>query len=504
MTLTDTVVRARKSGAPLLGISTANQMGAVEAICNATDGSPKILWDCIRGFVGINDAGIEVIASFGDPAEVAQNSANPQTALEMMAKMPGNSDEPVGTIVFMLNAHRFVEDPFFSTGLLTLRDIYKTDFRSAILLGPQVILPSECQQDVVVIDDPLPDGEKLGEIITKVAERNGVPCPPETLERAVDATIGLSGFGCETVTAMSLRKNGIDLDALRARKRTQVNQTIGVTLLDGGPKFDDVQGYDQIKEFLARLAATKRDRWKFRCVIWIDELEKHFAGLGQRGGPGDNTGITQKQLGEFLTWTERVEAMAMILVGFGGTGKSFLAQAVGPTFDRQTAMLNFSELTAGIAGQSEMNTRNALKTLEAVASGRPLIIATCNKLDVLPPELRRRFSLGIWYFDPPTKDERNAIWQYQLGEHDLDFDSAAYPDDSNWTGAEIRNCCRIAAQLDVPLIEAASFVVPLAKAEPKALEELRANATGRFLSASSPGTYKPKQEYGGTRKVATS
>jgi hypothetical protein len=503
MELTKTVVRARKAGTPLLAISTANQMGAVSAICNATDGSPKVLWDCIRGFVGINDAGTEVVAGFGDPAEVAQSSANPQTALEMMARMPGGNDAD-GTIVFMLNAHRFVDDAFVSTGLLTLRDIYKTDFRSAILLGPQVILPAECQQDVVVIDDPMPDGKKLGEIITKVAERNGVSCPPDVLERAVDATIGLSGFGCETVTAMSLRKSGVDIEALNERKRTQVNQTIGVTLLKGGPNFDDVQGYDQIKGFVTRLATTTKDRWKFRCVIWIDELEKHFGGLGSAGGPGDNTGITQKQLGDFLIWTERVGAMGMILVGFGGTGKSFLAQAVGPTFDRPTAMLSFSELTAGIAGQSETNTRNALKTLEAVADGRPLIIATCNKLDVLPPELRRRFTLGIWYFDPPTKEERKAIWTYQLAQHDLAYPESSYPDDTNWTGAEIRNCCRIAAQLDVPLTEAAAYVVPLAKAEPKALENLRAMATGRFLSASSPGPYKPKQEFGGTRKVATS
>jgi hypothetical protein len=503
MELTDTVVRARKAGTPLAAISTANQMGAVNAICNATDGSPKILWDCIRGLQGINDAGIEALAAFGSPEELQQNSANPQTALEIMAKLPGG-DDVNGSIVFLLNAHRFVEDPFFSTGLLTLRDSYKTNFRTAILLGPQFNLPSECQQDVVVIDDPLPDSKKLGEIITKVTERNEVPCPPEVLERAIDATRGLSGFGCETVTAMSLRKGGVELEALRERKRTQINQTIGVTLLKGGPKFDDVQGYEQIKGFLTRLAASTNDRWKFRCVVWIDELEKHFGGLGTTGGPGDNTGIQQKQVGEFLTWTERVGALGMILVGFGGTGKSFLAQAVGPTFDRVTAMLNFSELTAGIAGQSESNTRNALKAVEGLAAGPPLIIATCNKLDVLPPELRRRFTLGIWYFDPPTSAERDAIWLYQLREHDLQPTGVERPDDTNWTGAEIRNCCRIAAQLDITIKEAAAYVVPLAKAEPKALESLRTTATGRFLSASSPGTYKPAQEFGGARKVATS
>ena len=36
------------------------------------------------------------------------------------------------------------------------------------------------------------------------------------------------------------------------------------------------------------------------------------------------------------------------------------------------------------------------------------------------------------------------------------------PKDTDWTGAEIRSCCRLAALLDVPLIEAAANVVPVA------------------------------------------
>ena len=36
------------------------------------------------------------------------------------------------------------------------------------------------------------------------------------------------------------------------------------------------------------------------------------------------------------------------------------------------------------------------------------------------------------------------------------------PDDTNWTGAEIRSCCRLASLLDVPLVQAAQNVVPVA------------------------------------------
>ena len=36
------------------------------------------------------------------------------------------------------------------------------------------------------------------------------------------------------------------------------------------------------------------------------------------------------------------------------------------------------------------------------------------------------------------------------------------PNDDNWTGAEIRACCRLAALLDLPLVQAAQNVVPVA------------------------------------------
>ena len=63
------------------------------------------------------------------------------------------------------------------------------------------------------------------------------------------------------------------------------------------------------------------------------------------------------------------------------------------------------------------------------------------------------------------------------------------PDDTNFTGAEIRACCRLAALLDVPLGQAAQNVVPVAVTAAESVERLRAWASGRCLSADVPGIY---------------
>ena len=63
------------------------------------------------------------------------------------------------------------------------------------------------------------------------------------------------------------------------------------------------------------------------------------------------------------------------------------------------------------------------------------------------------------------------------------------PDDSSWTGAEIRACCRLSALLDVPLTQAAHNVVPVATTASEAVEKLRTWASGRCLCANNPGIF---------------
>lgn len=58
---------------------------------------------------------------------------------------------------------------------------------------------------------------------------------------------------------------------------------------------------------------------------------------------------------------------------------------------------------------------------------------------------------------------------------------------------EIRACCRLAALLDVPLVEAAQNVVPVARTAAESIERLRAWAHGRCLSADEPGLFRRDQ-----------
>jgi len=197
-------------------------------------------------------------------------------------------------------------------------------------------------------------------------------------------------------------------------------------------------------------------------------------------------------------------------------------------------VLDVGALLGSLVGQSESNVRAALKLADAMApcvlfcdeiekalagstsSGQTdsgvtarvfgslltwlndhesdvFFVATCNDASKLPPEFARaeRFD-GVFFVDLPGEKQREDIWKIYTQHYGLDAKQAR-PDDTNWTGAEIKSCCRLASLLDVPLVGAAQNVVPVAVTAGDKIEQLRQWASGRCLSADRAGVYSREQ-----------
>lgn len=417
--------------------------------------------------------------------------ANPTEALVMASKFKGRS------IMFFANAQRFLESPSVIQAISNLRDLYKTDNRMLILMGPAIVLPVELAQDIMVLDEPLPDSKQISEIIQKVHEDASFhiegmeKLEKESLDKAVSALTGLAAFPAEQSCAMSIKvkEKRFDLEQMWDRKRSTVNQTSGIEMLDDKtlPTFDDIGGLEAAKKFgRALFGGTSPPR----VIVWLDEIEKMFGGLG-RGGIGDNTGVTQDQLGAMLREQEFNNWAGLIAVGPPGAGKSHFARALGKTHGVPTVLFDLGAMKGSLVGQSEQQIRAALKVIKAIAGdGGAFFVATCNDLTVLPPELRRRYKYGIWFFDLPDERERESIWKVCLSKFELSQKEPRTFNDRGWTGAEIRNVCELAWRLKQPLDEASTNIVPVSISDADRLERLREAATNKFLSASYPGVYR--------------
>jgi hypothetical protein len=227
---------ARRVATPLIGVTTPDPAATIATITTAVNGVPVLAWDAIRGIRPVNAAGIEVgfllIGSqpSADPdderrmrQDLTLQSQNPVEALQLAERLPAKS------VFFVQNANRVLEAAGALPALQAvwnLRDAFKANKRTLVLLGPSLTLPPELSGDVIAYDEPLPDGERLRAIVTDVYRSARLDPPAADVEaRAVDALCGLLAFTAEQVTAMSLTPTGLDLDALWDRKRNAIEQS---------------------------------------------------------------------------------------------------------------------------------------------------------------------------------------------------------------------------------------------------------------------------------------
>ncbi len=466
---------ARRASAPLIAVRTPDIEATIKTIALNKDNanSPMVLHDCVRGLTAVNDPqGKALVRALGEPAALA----NPVEMLVKAMQMPKES------ILFMANLHRFFQDPAVVQAIWNLRGAFKTNTRTLVIVCPDVTLPPEIAQDVLVLDEPLPDANRLEAIVAETYSAVKQPNPAaETMSRAVDALCGLAAFPAEQVCAMSIRKNGMDLEQLWERKRQQIEQTPGLKVWRGQQRFKDIGGCENIKKFLTSVMNGK-DRP--RAIVFQDEIEKQFAG----GEGGDLSGTTQELLGNQLSFMQDHDSTGIMSIGHPGVAKSDIAKAFGNEAGVPTIQLDLGNAKGSLVGESNANMRAILKVIEAVSQGRALWIATCNNIQGLPAELRSRYTFGTFFYDLPTPSERNLIWNIYFAKFDLkDTDR---PSDTGWNGREIKNCCLLAHRLNIPLREAADYIVPLSTSAAERITSLRKEADGRYISAAYPGPYK--------------
>ena len=209
------------------------------------------------------------------------------------------------------------------------------------------------------------------------------------------------------------------------------------------------------------------------------------------------------------------------------------AKSLGNEVGRPTLVLDVGTLMGSLVGQTEERTRQALRIADAMApcvvyvdeidkalggvgqSGhrptRASVLADVRRTADLAQRPRERRVLrrhvqrhqqaaaGVrakravrWdLFRRPAgcATATRAIWKLYLDKFGLD-PSQPQPADADYTGAEIKACCRISALLGMSLVQAAEHVVPVARTASESVERLRTWADGRCLSADRAGVYR--------------
>lgn len=505
MNVVEEVKAAKRVSTPLLAVSTMNQPDTATTLAGAMpEEVPVVTWSHATGLKPGNDKGAGALAGLGD----LEASRDPATMLEMLQGLPEKST------VLMFNGHNYVVsmerfgNPVVSAGVCNLREQFKTTNRTLILLGPSFELPPELQGDVVMLRDPLPDDEKLGMMVDEMVKETEAELPEEQRGQVVSALRGLSSFGAEQQAYMSLGlkdengKRPLNTQSLWDRKVQAVNNVAGLEMRVQVLERDGIRGLDGVMKLFDGLFAGPEPPG---CVLHIDEIDKYMGGAGAAGGPGDSSGVTQDILGQLLQRMEDSGWDGMMPVGPPGTGKTLVSKSVAGIYKIPYLRLDIGGVKGSLVGESERKIRLALEMVERIGNGKVFVMATCNRLESIPPELRRRMTFGLHFFDLPEVEDRAEIWKLYCAKFGVKLPETVGKWDAGWTGAEIRNAVKTAWRMGCSVQEAARFIVPVAQSAAAEIERLREMANGKFLDAAKGGVYIMRkgvqQATGGGRKV---
>jgi len=478
---------ARLVSTPFIAVATPDQHATEQAIIAAFNGNqpPVLRWNVVTGIESLNPAGDKVLASLG--LENRPPTEEIKIALTVALELPARS------LFFIENAHRWTSDVIAVQAIANLRQPFLSNTRTLVLLGPSFSLPVELTQDVLALDEALPDDAAYGEIVTKMveaasAENAKVKAPDAaTMTATVKAMRGLAAFPASQVVSLGLAKHqAVKPEDVWTRKLAFIEQTKGISVLPAVVKFSDIGGMDALKQHFLDLNAGPDAP---SCYVTIQEIEKLMAGVG-----ADNNGIADYILKSILDGMEDNGWTGLIEVGGPGTGKTVITQALPGEFLAPGLDFDIGAVKESHVGDSEANIRAVMKMLKSIGGASVYFVATCNGLTNLKPELKRRFTDGVWYVDLPTDAEKLTIWHLNLRKYfglKSAKDIAAFlattplPDDANWTGAEIRNCVRNAWRKRRSLVDAALGVIPVALSDGDVIKNLRTTAQGRWLCATT-------------------
>ena len=432
-------------------------------------------WNIEQGLQGVN---LE---------PVAVDASDPLAAVRAAATL---APDDVTSILVLENFHRFLGSAEIVQAIQQAVIRGKTNRSFIVILSPSVQLPPELEKLFVTVDHELPGRDQLLEIARGIATEGGELPEGRELDDVLDAAAGLTRYEAEGAYSLSLVRHGQLMPGAIWELKTQTLKKSGLLSLHrGGNRFDSLGGLSVLKAFTRR-ALVHRGRCR-----------------------------------------ERVKPRGVMLLSPPGCGKSEFCKTLGNEVGRPVLILDVGSLMGSLVGQSEERTRLALQTVDAMApcvlmidevekafagasggsggdsgvSSRMFgsflswlndhesdvfVVCTANDIQKLPPEFVRaeRFD-AVFFLDLPDRKQKDEIWALYLNRYGLDANEPR-PADDRWTGAEIKSCCRLAALLDTPLVQAAENVVPVAVTSGESVERLRQWADGRCLSAEQLGMYR--------------
>jgi ATP-dependent 26S proteasome regulatory subunit len=433
------------------------------------------------------------------------NSRDPVQALANMESMT------VEAVFILKDFHRHMDDPVVVRRLRDVGQKFSANRRTVIITSPELSVPAELAKLVEYFDLPLPDRERLHEIVRETYTR---------LAKTYTLKLQLDAAGVDAMAAN-----------LRGLSEEEAERAISQAL---------VTRYALCPESVTDVLEAKKQLLRHSGMLEFVEASDNMASIG---GLENLKHWLQQRRG---SWEDSAREFGLepprgvIILGVQGCGKSLCARAVAGEWKLPLVKFDTSAVYDKYIGETEKRIRKVFQVAEGLApcvlwidelekvfagsgpdsasadagvSSRLLasflswmqdrkapvfVAATCNNVTVLPPELIRKGRFDeLFFVDLPNQAERKQVFSIQMArrkrnpaEFDLEEVAAAA---KGYSGAEIDAAVQgalyaaysekkpLSTQL---LLDALSQTVPLSTTRAEEIAALREWARTRAVAAS--------------------
>jgi hypothetical protein len=510
------------SSTPIVVMETVEEVRAVEAVRMAcADLSMAVFeWSIADGLVRsgsgapaipggalqmrINAARHAVDPGAADSSAPIYNTADPVQVLANMESMT------LEAVFVLKDFHRHLDSAVVVRRLRDVGQKFATNRRTLILTSPSIEMPPELASLVEYLDLPLPDKERLRQMVEQTFKR---------LSKTYTLQLKLDAAGVEAIA-----------NNLRGLTEEEADRAITQAL---------VTRYGLFPETVTDVLAAKKELLRHSGMLEFIDASENMAGVGGlenlKGWLAQRRGAWEEGAREFGLEPPR----GMIILGVQGCGKSLCARAVAGEWKLPLVKFDTAAIYDKFVGETEKRIQKVFKVAEQLApcvlwidelekvfagsgpdsasadagvSSRLLasflswmqdrkapvfVAATCNNVTVLPPELIRKGRFDeLFFVDLPNQAERKQIFAIQLSKRkrnpanfDLDCVAAAA---RGYSGAEIDAAVQGAMyaaysqKMDVTtqaLLDALKATVPLSTTRAEEIAALRLWAKERAVPA---------------------
>jgi ATP-dependent 26S proteasome regulatory subunit len=507
------------SSAPIVVMETVEEVRAVRLVrvACASLNLATFEWSIASGLARCGNETNEVVLEDRWPATdtghdatdlAAQTIYNTREPAQVLGVLEGISVEAA---FILKDFHRHMEDPVVVRRLRDVGQKFSKNRRTVVIVAPSIKMPPELACLVEYLELPLPDKQRLRQIIDEMIVRVG---KTRTLRRSLD-TAGLDAMA----------------DNLRGLTEEQAERAVSQAI---------VTRYGLTAEIVTDVLQAKKEMLRRSAMLDFVDVSDTMASVG---GLENLKHWLEQRRG---TWEEKARAFGLepprgvVILGVQGCGKSMCAQAIAGEWKLPMVKFDTAAIFDKYIGETEKRIQKVFQVAEELSpcvlwidelekvfagsgpdsasadagvSSRLLaaflswmqerkapvfVAATCNNVSALPPELIRKGRFDeLFFVDLPNQAERKQIFALELArrnrrpaEFDLERVAAAA---RGYSGAEIQAAVQAALYASFSskqplatgsLSDALAMTVPLSATRAEEIQELRNWARARAVPAS--------------------